>query len=116
MANHVETLYRFISDAGSIPAASTIYLCGKELNMPRYPKGYKDVEYHVPGRKRRVAGSTVATSDFLAMVHNDYPSLTVSQLRALITDREHYVLNPEAVSVLDSYIALGYGDHVPNLK
>ena len=55
--------------------------------MTRYPKGYKDVEYHVAGRKRRVAGSNEAISDFLAMVHNDYPSLTVSQLRALITDR-----------------------------
>lgn len=84
--------------------------------MPRYPKGYKDVEYYVSGRKRRVAGSTVATSDFLAMAHNDYPSLTVSQLRELITDESRYILCPEAVSVLDSYIAIGYGDHVPNFE
>jgi len=37
--------------------------------MPKYPKNYKDVEYYVPGRKRRIAGSTKAASDFLAIVH-----------------------------------------------
>lgn len=35
--------------------------------MPKYPKNYKDVEYFVPGRKRRVAGSTKAVSDFLSL-------------------------------------------------
>ena len=53
--------------------------------MPRYPKNYKDVEYFVPGRKRRIAGSTVATRDFLAIVHEEHPTATIAQLRAIIT-------------------------------
>ncbi len=39
--------------------------------------GLGDVEYHVPGKKRPVAGSTVATSDFLAVVHDLHPVATV---------------------------------------
>ena len=54
--------------------------------MPKYPKNYKDVEYYVPGRKRRIAGSTKATSDFLALVHLDHPDATISQLREIITN------------------------------
>ena len=42
--------------------------------MPKYPKNHKDVEYRVPGRKSRVAGSTKATSDFLAAVHEEHPA------------------------------------------
>lgn len=81
--------------------------------MPKYPKNLKDVEYYVPGRKRRVAGSTKATSDFLALVHEDNPTLTVSQLRELITDKTKFILSPEAVAVLDAHIKVGYGNYVP---
>ena len=84
--------------------------------MPKYPKSHKDVEYYAPGRKRRITGSTRATSDFLALVHADYPNATILQLRALLTDRSRYILEPEAVAVLDAYIAKGYGDHVPNFN
>ena len=75
--------------------------------MPRYPKNHKDVEYYAPGRKRRIAGSTKATSDFLALVHADHPTATVSQLRALLADRSRYIFEPDAVAVLDAYIAKG---------
>lgn len=84
--------------------------------MPKYPKNYKDVEYYVPGRKRRIAGSTKATSDFLVLVHLDRPSLTISQLREVITDKTQFILNPEAVAVLDAHIKAGYGNHVPNWR
>ena len=50
--------------------------------MPKYPKNHKDVEYRVPGRKSRVAGSTKATSDFLAAVHEEHPAATIAELRA----------------------------------
>lgn len=83
--------------------------------MPKYPKNHKDVEYYVPGRKRRIAGSTKATSDFLALAHIDYPG-TIFQLREIITDRALFVLNPEAVTVLDAYIEAGYGDYIPDWK
>lgn len=84
--------------------------------MPRYPKNHKDVEYFVPGRKRRVAGSTVATSDFLAVVHEEHPTATIAQLYELITDRTRYVGDCEAEEVLRAHIAAGYGDHIPNWR
>lgn len=81
--------------------------------MPKYPKNHKDVEYYVPGRKRRIAGSTKATSDFLALVYLDHPDLNISQLREIITDKAQFILNPEAVAVLDAHIKAGYGNRVP---
>lgn len=84
--------------------------------MPRYPKNFKDVEYYVPGRKRRVAGSTKATSDFLALVHQDHPAATISQLREIITDRTQYVFFPEALEVLEAHIKAGYGNRIPNWR
>lgn len=84
--------------------------------MPRYPKNHKDVEYFVPGRKRRVAGSTKATSDFLAIVHEENPTATIAQLREIITDKTRYIRSPEAVEVLAAHIAAGYGDHIPDWR
>ena len=84
--------------------------------MPKYPKNHKDVEYYVPGRKRRIAGSTKATSDFLAMLHETYPTLTIAQLREVITDRSKYIIFPEAIEVLDAHIEAGYGDRVPGWR
>lgn len=81
--------------------------------MPKYPKNHKDVEYHVPSRKRRIAGSTKATSDFLALVHLDHPDFTIFQLREVITNRTVFIQNPETVAVLNAYIVAGYGNHVP---
>lgn len=84
--------------------------------MPKYPKNHKDVEYHVHGRKRRVAGSAVATNDFLVSVHQTHPGATLSQLRELITDKTKYILEPDAVAVLDAHINIGFGDHVPDWR
>lgn len=46
----------------------------------------------------------------------DNPPLTVSQLRELITDKTKFILDPEAVAVLDAHIKAGYGDHIPNWR
>ena len=81
--------------------------------MHKYPKNYKDVEYYVPGGKRRIAGSTKATSDFLTLVHLDHPDATIFQLREIITNGTLFVQNPEAVSVLNAHIVAGYGNYVP---
>lgn len=75
-----------------------------------------DVEYYVPGKKRRVAGSTKATSDFLTMMYNQYPSYTISQLYALAIDRSKYIKFPEAIEVLEKHLKAGYGDHVPEWR
>lgn len=84
--------------------------------MPKRRRYSRGTGYCVPGRKRPVAESTVATGYFLAIVHQDYPTLTISQLREVITDRTKYILDPEAVAVLDAHIKAGYGDHIPNWR
>ena len=84
--------------------------------MLRYSKNFKDVEYYVPGRKRRVAGSTKATSDFLALIHQDHPTATISELREIVTDRTQYIFSPDALEVLEAHIKAGYGDHTPNWR
>lgn len=84
--------------------------------MPKYPKNHKDVEYYVPGRKKRIAGSTVSTNDFLVIIHEGNPTLTIRQLKELITDHTQYIPNTEAVQVLDAHINAGYGDHIPTWR
>ena len=79
----------------------------------RYSKG---TDYYVPGRKRPVAESTVATGQFLEIVHQDNPTATISQIREIITDKTRYIICPEAVAVLDAHIEAGYGDHIPNWR
>lgn len=79
----------------------------------RYSKG---TDYHVPGRKRPVAESTVVTGYFLAIVHQDNPTATISQLREIITDKTRFTTEPEAVAVLDAHIKAGYGDYIPNWR
>lgn len=71
------------------------------------------VEFYVPGRRRRIAVSTRATSDFLVMVHRRHPAAPLAELREIITDKRKYILFPDAVSVLDAYIKAGYGALVP---
>ena len=84
--------------------------------MPKYPKSHQDVEYYAPGRKRRVAGSTAATSGFLVAILQAYPTATISRLREIITEKDKYILEPGAVAVLDAYIKAGCGDYVPNWR
>lgn len=67
-------------------------------------------------RKRPIAGSTIATNDFLVAVHEEHPDYTINQLRALLTDKTQFMLNPEAVAVLDAYIRIGEGDTVPRWR
>lgn len=84
--------------------------------MKKLPKNHKAVEYYAPKRKRRVSGSTVATSKFLALVHLDYPEATINELKTLLTDKTKFVLMPEAIRVLDDHIQAGYGNSVPNWR
>lgn len=80
--------------------------------MPKYPKNHKDVKYYVPRRKTALTGSTKATSDFLAIIHEDNPNLTIFQLRELLINK--YIVSPEALAVLDAHIKAGYGDTIPS--
>ncbi len=84
--------------------------------MSKYPKNYTDIEYYVKDRKKKIAGSTKAVRDFLAVVHENNPEFTIKQLRDLIMDESKYIPDYEAVGVLDAYISRGYGDHVPDWK
>lgn len=84
--------------------------------MPKFPKNHQDVEYYVVGRKRKIAGSTKAVNDFLVIIHKENPTFTIQQIRELITNRNRYILYPDAVDVLDAYIKAGYGDRIPEWK
>ena len=67
-------------------------------------------------RKRPIAGSTFATSRFLAWLHEERPDYTINQLRALLLDRRQFLPHPEALAVLDAYIKIGEGDVVPHWR
>ena len=84
--------------------------------MPKYPRNHVDVEYYVPGRKRRVAGSTKPTSDFLVMIHQQHPTATIRQMYAIIPDRSQWLPNPEAIAVLEAHISAGYGGYIPDWR
>ena len=77
-----------------------------------------DVEFyaHNSKRKKPIAGSTVATNLFLVSVHEEHPDCTIAQLHSLLTDKTQYVLEPEAVAVLDAYIKAGEGGVIPKWK
>lgn len=71
-----------------------------------------DVQFylHNSKRKRPIARSTQATSDLLAILHEDNPAATIEQIRGLIN------FDPDAVAVCDAYIAHGEGSLVPNWR
>lgn len=72
------------------------------------------VEYYVKGKKRPIAYSTLAVSNMLGLLHEEHPSLTISQLRELLADESKYVGVYDELAVLDAHIACGHGDDVPN--
>lgn len=76
------------------------------------PRG--GVEFYVKGRKRPIAYSTLVVSNSLALLHEEHPSLTISQLRELLADESKYVGVYDDLAVLDAHIACGHGDDVPN--
>ena len=78
----------------------------------RYKMGPGAV-FYVPRIKRPIAQCTVATRDFLTIIHSDHPNLTISQLRDMLTNPDEYIPAPEAVDVLDAHIKAGYGDYIP---
>lgn len=61
-----------------------------------------DVAWHVPGRKRPIAYSTVATKDWIDMLTDC--GLTVEQMHRAS------VMDTEAQRVLEAYMERGYGD------
>lgn len=86
--------------------------------MPKYPKNFTDVSFYThrlskSGRRKKIAGSTKAVSDFLVVVHEDNPTLNISELRNLITNKSLFLPCPDAVTVLNAYIKAGEGDIIP---
>lgn len=87
--------------------------------MPKRRNGYKgDVEFYPPvkNRKKPIAYTTKATSDFLVLVASFYPGANVTELRDRLMDKTQWILNPDAVQVCDAYIEKGYGDYVPEWR
>ena len=65
-----------------------------------------DVEWYLPGNKRPIAYSTVATSDLIEALAEQYPNATISQLMPQINYDE------DAKKVVQQYINAGYGDTI----
>lgn len=85
------------------------------------PKRYGvkgDVEFYSPDKKKKkpIAYSTKATSDFLVLVAAMNPGATVKELREILTDKSKWILNPDAVRVCDAYIEKGHGDYIPQWR
>lgn len=70
----------------------------------RKPKG--DVSWYRHNRKykRPIAYSTVATEEFLIMIHEMYPNEDILSLWARLCDKKQWIYNQEAVAVLEAYI------------
>ena len=65
-------------------------------------KSKGDVSYTVPNKKKPIAYSTVATSDLIVVLAQDYETIT-DVYNAINYDQD-------AKDVLQKYIDLGYGD------
>lgn len=67
-----------------------------------------DAEWLLPGRKTPIAYSTLATKYSIEVMADEYPMLTIHQLR------EKLPYDPEARKVLQQYIDAGHGNQVAN--
>lgn len=65
-------------------------------------------------RFKIVTWSTTATSIFLGIIHEQNPDLTIIQLYKLMSDKEKFLRNVEALKALQDHIDNGYGRCVPN--
>ncbi len=63
-----------------------------------------DVQWFVPNRKRPIAYSTVATSDLIGVLAEDFETIQD------VYDAINY--DPEAKEILQKYIDLGYGNEI----
>ena len=82
-----------------------------------------DVVFYAPPLKPNakcrftmVTWSNIATIIFLGIIHEQHQDLTIIQLYELISDREKFLRNVEALKVLQDHIDKGYGGCVPNWK
>ena len=80
----------------------------------RKPKG--DVSWYRHNRKYKhpIAYSTVATEEFLIMIHEMYPDEDILSLWARLCDKKQWIYNQEAVAVLEAYIEKNEGNVIPN--
>ena len=76
------------------------------MGYPRPPKGWcsADVDWGIPGKKKPIAYSTIATRDWINEIMED--GITVAEVR------ERIIYDSEAQKVLDEYIKRGFGDWI----
>ena len=75
-----------------------------------------DVGWYADGKKKPIAYSTTATSHFLAIIHEMYPTATVNKIKDMLTDKNKYLPNPEALAILEAYIKAGEGEKIPRWR
>lgn len=79
---------------------------GKTVRTKKSDWSAHDVEWYLPGKKNPIAYSTVATSDLIEALSEQYPNATISQLMPAIN------YDVDAKKVVQQYIDAGYGDQV----
>lgn len=79
--------------------------------MPKIKRN--DVEYYVRGRKKPIAYSTKATSDFLVMISKQHPNMTIAEIRKELADSNKWIPNYEAIAVIDKYLEYESEDYIP---
>lgn len=68
------------------------------------PKNKGDVHWYIPGKKKPIAYSTVATSDLIGLVAEDFETIQ-DVYNAVMYDQE-------AKAIMQIYIDLGYGNQI----
>lgn len=79
---------------------------GKTARTKKSDWSAHDVEWYIPGKKTPIAYSTVATSELIEALSEQYPNATISQLMPSIKYDE------ESKKVVQQYINAGYGEQV----
>lgn len=79
---------------------------GKTTRTKKSDWSAHDVQWLIPGKKTPIAYSTVATSDLIEALSEQYPKATISQLMSAIK------YDVDAKRVVQQYINAGYGDQV----
>ena len=79
------------------------------MKYPRPPKGWysADVDWRIPGKKKPIAYSTIATRDWINEIMED--GMTILELRRRL---DNFIRDEDAEKVLDEYIKRGFGDWI----
>lgn len=108
--------YRLITDITEAAAKKYFREVAKETDMGRVViESVELVSDKAMATKRNERDTLEAIRQMVADL-GEHPAATIAELRAIITDKSRYILEPEAVAVLDAHIKAGYGGQIPDWR